>query len=363
MCIYNRIYPNKKYLPNKKNGYNPPTASDLRVLAVPTKCGECIECAKAKQREWQIRLKEEIKERRNGKYVTLTFSNEEIAKLYTDNKVKGLTGYDLDNAVGKLAVWRFKERWRKKYKEYPRYWLITELGHKNTEHLHYHGIIWTDEKIEPTWQYGGVYIGKYREYRSREQYVSARTVNYITKYIIKKDEKHLTYKPILLCNDGMGKGYNNSRQSELNKYEKEKTREYYRDERGFKTALPIYYRNKIYSDDEKEKLWLEKLDKKERYVLGRKIDISINEKEYWKALKEAQRINKTRGYGNGVKNWSREKYEHQVRMTKQNERITAGGKKAIKAQEMFKPNEEFDNQTAEINPLSYALNKDTDDLQ
>ena len=47
-------------------------------------------------------------------------------------------------------------------------------------------------------------------------------------------------------------------------------------ERGHKQALPIYWRNKIYSEEEREKLWLQKLDKKERYVNGQKIDISGN---------------------------------------------------------------------------------------
>ena len=44
------------------------------------------------------------------------------------------------------------------------------------------------------------------------------------------------------------------------------TREYYKTETGHKQALPIYWRNKIYSEEEREKLWLQKLDKEERYV-------------------------------------------------------------------------------------------------
>lgn len=343
MCIWSRVYPNKKYLPNKKNNYNPPTPTDTRVLAVPTKCGECIECVKAKKREWAIRLKEEIRERKNGKYVTLTFSNESIAQLYTDKSLKHLRGYKLDNAAAALAIDRFKERWRKKYKEYPRYWLVTELGHKNTEHIHMHGIIWTDNEIEERWQYGGVYIGRYREKNCwGRQYVSERTINYITKYILKKDPKHLAYKSIIRCNDGIGKGYINREDSKTNKYSKGgKTNEAYRDRNGIKSALPIYYRNKIYTDEEKEKLWIEKLDKKERWVLGQRIDISNGEKEYFEALQAAQRLNKKKGFGTGVKNWTVEEYENQLRLTKQNERITAAKKTGLKDIEIMKPSNEF----------------------
>ena len=41
--------------------------------------------------------------------------------------------------------------------------------------------------------------------------------------------------------------------------------------------MPIYYRNKIYSEEEREKLWIQKLNSNTRYILGEKIDISKGE--------------------------------------------------------------------------------------
>ena len=58
-----------------------PYMADKRVAVVPIGCGECKECRKAKQMEWQVRLKEDIKHNTNGKFITLTFSNEWIAKI------------------------------------------------------------------------------------------------------------------------------------------------------------------------------------------------------------------------------------------------------------------------------------------
>ena len=60
----------------------------------------------------------------------------------------------MENKIATLAVRRFLERWRKKYKKSVRHWLVTELGQKNTEHLHLHGIIWTDkgEEINKIWK-------------------------------------------------------------------------------------------------------------------------------------------------------------------------------------------------------------------
>ena len=86
-------------------------------------------------------------------------------------------------------------------------------------------------------------------------------------------------------------------------------------------ALPIYYRNKIYSEDEREKLWLEKLDKKERWVCGVKVDVSENDNEYYKVLEEMRRKNHRLGYGDDSKNWTLKKYESQRRNIKKQERI------------------------------------------
>ena len=66
MCLYPTLIKNKRYLPNKKNGGLVPRCDDDRKLLVPIGCGKCIECAKKKQREWQVRLLEDIKEHKNG---------------------------------------------------------------------------------------------------------------------------------------------------------------------------------------------------------------------------------------------------------------------------------------------------------
>ena len=122
-----------------------------------------MECRKQKSREWQVRLSEDIKTNTNGKFITLTFNNKEYTKLWHEVSRKGYKGYELDNEIATLAVRRFLERWRKEYKKSIRHWLITELGHQGTEHLHLHGIIWTDEKldkVEEIWKYGFMWKGE-----------------------------------------------------------------------------------------------------------------------------------------------------------------------------------------------------------
>ena len=144
MCLYPKLIKNRKYIANKKNGGIIPPVTDLRVLQVPVGCSKCMECKKQKANQWKVRLSEDIRVNKDAKFVTYTFNEHELQKL--DNDVeKGLTGYNRDNEIARLAVRRYTERWRKKYKKTLRHWLVTELGSKNTERLHIHGIVWSQK--------------------------------------------------------------------------------------------------------------------------------------------------------------------------------------------------------------------------
>lgn len=318
MCLYPNLVLNPKYKPNKKNNYNPPPINDERVKYVPIGCGKCIECRKQKARNWQLRLYEEIRKGDKAYFITLTFNTESYVKYYKLLKDTNLPAYDIDNKLVTLSIRRFLERWRKHNGKSLRHWLVTELGHENTEHIHLHGIVWTNlnpSLIEKIWQNGYVWVGD-----KPSNYVNNKTINYIIKYVTAVDEKHKYYNPIVLCSKGIGANYTNTYNSKLNKYNDQNTDELYKTSTGHKIALPIYYRNKIYDDDQKEKLWTYKLDKNTRYVLGKKIDISNGDEEYYRALKHAQIKNKRLGYGDDIINWDLKEYENKCRLLKQLQR-------------------------------------------
>ena len=276
-----------------------------------------MECRKQKARNWQVRLLEQVKTMGNGKFVTLTFSNESITKLAAE--IPNLEGYPLDNAIATLAVRRFLERWRKKFKKSVLHWLITELGQNGTENIHLHGILWTDvngDDVQELWQYGYIWRGYEQEPKlngwSKKLYVNQATVNYITKYIFKADEKHKNYVPKILCSSGIGSNYENSYNATKNKFNGEGTKETYRTNNGQQIALPTYYRNKLYSEEEREKLWLQTLDKEKRYVMG--IEVDANDyKTYMSLLKKARTLNTQLGYGDDSKNWHEQLYESERR--------------------------------------------------
>ena len=214
------------------------------------------------------------------------------------------------NEIAARAIKLFGKRWIKKYNGSIKHWLVTELGHgkraeyhKSTERLHLHGFLWTTKsasEIEETWSYGWVDTG---------EYVDDVSVGYCIKYVSKVDPAHPGFISKVFASKGLGKGWLNRYDARLNKFQGENTREYYKTPSGQKLAMPTYFRNKLWTDEEREQLWLQKLNKQTRYIRGEKIDISTTEgeQEYGKALKYRQDENVALGYP--AEPWNLEKYK------------------------------------------------------
>ena len=283
MCLYPIMMRNPKYLPNKKNKGSPETPSDERLLWVPVGCGKCEQCMKQRADSWRVRLMEEIKANKSGVFVTLTINPDNLEKLTEEAKtnVRSDVKQTIDDEVARLAVRRFLERWRKKFKKSVKHWLITELGHTGTERLHLHGIIFTEnkEEIEDRWGYGWVYIG---------QYVNEKTVNYIIKYCTKRDKDHPNWRGKIYCSAGIGSSYKHNN----------KNQEYYRDRQGFIHALPHYYKNKAYTELEREKLWLAKIEENAGFIKGKKyyLNDEWDFQRYWEETQIAITESERKGY-------------------------------------------------------------------
>lgn len=289
-------------MPTKKNGYNAPALTDGRVQFVPIACGQCMECRKQKANEWRTRLCEEIKQHKHSYFVTLTFTDEALQELQTKYNLREC------NETAKKAVRLFLERYRKEKKHSIKHWLITELGQEKTERIHLHGILFseeeiTNEQLKKWWSYGITDTGKY---------CSIRTINYIVKYVTKIDTKHKGYVPAICCSSGIGRTYITDTAKQKHQYRPNATREYYTLPNGHRTQLPIYYRNKLYTEEEREKLWIEKIEQDKRYINGIEIR-NVNEtkegrKLYFEILKAEQERNKLLGYGDDSDEWKERKY-------------------------------------------------------
>lgn len=250
---------NPKFRENAKNKGVVPTPRDNRLRAVSIPCGWCKQCVRAKRKEWRNRLKEEaiMSPYGYGYFVTLSISEERMDKLVKD-------AGDNANKVAALAVRRWTERWRQEKRKPMRHWMVTEIGQNNTERVHLHGIVWgtkkeVDEMIKK-WGYGNVWVE-----RSRGE----MTVNYVVKYLTKKDEKHPGFKGRMLASKGLGKAYVESNRAKRNAF-----KEGGKTDTGYYTIgkkegyLNQYWRKKLYSDEEREEIRIGAMDEGTIWIGG-----------------------------------------------------------------------------------------------
>lgn len=276
MCLYPQYFKNPKYLPNKKNKGRPPICLDRRLLYIPAKCGCCIECRKEKQREWRVRLEEELRSN-FGYFTTLTISPEGIEEI---EKKTGLEWVKNPNEIATKALRLFLERARKETGKSIKHWCVTELGEEK-DRIHLHGIFFgqkSAELIRKHWKYGFVFIG---------EYCNSRSVNYMTKYMLKVDIKHPEFKQIVLASPGIGDKYMNRRDYLWQKQNyKNINVATYTFRNGTKMAMPKYYKNKIFTDDEREIMWINNLNRGLLWIYGEKVKANDwktidNLRRYW----------------------------------------------------------------------------------
>lgn len=320
MCLYSKVIENKAFIPNAKNKGIPKICDNERKRGVNTKCGRCIECKSERRKEWQIRLCEEIKDNADEiKFITLTISEE------AGKELEEACGSDSADDIARLAVRRFTERWRKEFKKAPRHWLSTELGGRSTERLHFHGFIWgNEEDIQRHWKYGHIFVGGYdKSTGKRIHYISEKSINYMTKYIIKVDKKHPTYQSKLFTSKGMGLRYIENEGKVRNRYKGEDTNKKYRFENGKEGRLPNYYKMKLWSDEERNELWSNYIKKNKIYIMGEELkDWHDGCDEYERnkrieiqraTLLYYQKLNKEMGYGDDSIKWKQREYSWKLK--------------------------------------------------
>lgn len=260
MCLYPKFIRNPKYLPNKKNGGNPPQPLDERLRWIEAPCGCCFECCKQRANSWKFRLEQEIRNNKlNNKkclFVTLTFKEESLQELERAAKEKENSTEGV-NGIAKIAVKKFRERWRRKHAKSPKHWLVTELGGENGR-IHLHGILFEDtdqEELSKLWAYGFVYIGTY---------VNEKTIAYIVKYLFKQSEVDRMYRPIVLTSPGIGKTFFKSYDCQAMDIDNTKVRL----KTGVKMEAPTYYKERQLTDKQREIIHLKNITKQEIWIDG-----------------------------------------------------------------------------------------------
>lgn len=265
MCKNKIIIKNKRYQPTKKNGYTKETPRDRRLSYIEIPCGECKECKKKRKEMWRLRIENELLDSKSAIFFTGTFSDEAIENIKKRYEVKE------ENDIATKANRLFLERLRKKYNIKLTHWCITELGSKKGR-IHIHGIFFIKEnqdikyikdKIKREWNFGWNYLG----------YVDqGKTINYITKYMLKENENFKKFKPKVLASQKIGIGFI-ERNKSFYKYKEKNgeieanTKMEYLD--GRETYLIKYYKEKLYTTEERENILLSILDENKRKINSR----------------------------------------------------------------------------------------------
>ena len=107
----------------------------------------------------------------------------------------------------------------------------------------------------------------------------------MTKYMLKVDIKHPTFKQIVLASAGIGAGY-------LDRLDYLWQKQNYKNinvatytfRNGTKMAMPKYYKNKIFTDKEREKMWINNLNRGLLWVFGEKVKA-----DDWKTIDNLRR--------------------------------------------------------------------------
>lgn len=243
-CIIPRRIINRHYVKiSKENNEDVNIYSDRPDFYVDVPCGRCINCLNSYMTKWRTRLYHEYEymtplERKNSYFITLTFRDDVL--------------YSKDFDVY-LCKYRFVDRIRKKHGSTPRYFLITEYG-ETTFRLHLHGIIFdcnfSIHELEKLWSYGFVDYEILTDYR----------IKYITSYITKYSDDVIVdpkYIQRVFCSPGIGKKYTEDK-ANLRYHHPAKgvLNPILQNSSQFLIAMPRYYRQKIFTDDEREDMSL-----------------------------------------------------------------------------------------------------------
>ncbi|WNK13238.1 MAG: replication initiator protein [Microvirus sp.] len=211
-------------------------------------CGKCINCIQRKRSDWSFRLLQEQKISVLSTFLTLTY-NEKYVKPLSRNELQ-----------------RYFKRIRVSQKDL-KYYAVAEYGTMGLR-PHYHAIVFNCNNDILVKQWNNVENHEPLGFVTTDQ-VTEASIHYVTGYVTAKygkmDEKtgkmidtwdNKDLRPFALMSKGLGKIY----LKHGKKFHKDNFTTTTIKEGGQKQLLPRYYRDKIFTDEEKE-LLNEKLQK------------------------------------------------------------------------------------------------------
>jgi hypothetical protein len=210
---------------------------------IPFPCGKCPPCKKRRTSGWSFRLVKEGERSNSALFITLTYDTEYVP--ITNNGYMTLHLPDLQ---------KFFKRLRKLTNEKLKYYAVGEYG-STKKRPHYHIILFNSNKehIARAWALNNHAIGTYHIGN-----VSDASIGYTLKYMSKKSQipQHKNddrKKEFSVMSKGLGSNYLTNNMINWHKNILEE-RMYIPIKDGKKIAMPRYYKDKMYNEEEKGKI-------------------------------------------------------------------------------------------------------------
>lgn len=268
-----------------KSDYDRLLLSGAKVYCMHAPCGKCLACRINKRREWTLRLCHEEVFSDTAYFVTLTYDEEHVP----------LAGDYL--AVYKPDIQLFMKRLRKDVAKMDpdikiRFFLNSEYG-PETSRPHYHMLLFNvpSEKmfegarmikrsrksvsftcpyLMEIWRNGNVEFG----------IASKERAGYCAKYFIDRKEVDPNLQPnfsLMSRRPGIGFAYQEKIADKVQKYGLKACL----NSSGTYVALPRYYREKIYTEEQRHEQLMERLGE-------------VPDQEYWTMLENADLVEQNR---------------------------------------------------------------------
>ena len=266
-----------------------------RTITVP--CGKCPDCKKKRIAQWVFRLQNEYQHSENGWFITCTYSDENL----TYGDTRPLLYYpDHQNFLKRLRTYLTRKyNWKHKIK----YYACGEYGDKG-DRPHYHYILFNlpeslttgnynrDEKrtiyyeLEHLWKMGYVDV----------QPANSNTMAYVASYVQKRAyQRRAEYTDITpersFCSRGLGLNFITP---EIKRHYRTTLTPYMTHADGEKLSWPRYYKDKIFTDEEKIEVGIKgKQFIEEKPELSDKDDFEVRKQKFQKAKRMEKLKRKT----------------------------------------------------------------------
>lgn len=208
-----------------------------KYMAFP--CGQCPECLKRRVSGWSFRLTREGRRSSSAYFLTLTYENPPMSK----------NGF---MSLQKTDVQKFIKRLRKTNGNKLKYYACGEYG-SQTHRPHYHIILFNafESTIEKAWSINNKPIG-----HVHTGDVNEASIGYTLKYMCKTKKVPMhknddRQKEWSIMSKGLGANYLTKEMRQWHKNDIE-NRMYCPLEEGKKIAMPRYYKQKIYTEEERK---------------------------------------------------------------------------------------------------------------